>query len=381
MARTKKKAHPRRNTSTNPHLWGFDYGFLPNAMIVGNLDFPSYLTDARIDAVAYGMAHSRQLEATVPTITLLAKDPHNLKRAFDVFHHWSENTDPDAVELTLVFLRTGGYYLVISPELTRLQQRSLAYNRTHRSISSSVMWCKKLDSVDPILQQIRAINSSSSISPFILSGAKYSGPATATTLNSITIEEIEGLPELLKFEAHFVDDADVTDGTLASAVLSIEAGSDSPVGKSLSDRAPSSIAERRAEALACHFPVTLERLRVSGTARSLAREPRLCGIRPWQIEQATCNVVLQKELHRPIVRTYQEVEDQVVAALDERYELADGRELRLADVELIRKQVIADGNRLLSHVKGGRRGRLSRLQDRLRELSLLDGASAWLRHG
>ena len=374
----KKKAHARRHTSTNPHLWGFDYGFLPNAMIVGNLEFPGLLTNAQIDAVAYGMTHSRLLKATVPTITLLAKDPDNLKKAFDVFHHWSKNADPDAVELTLIFLRAGGYYLVISPELTRLQQRLFAYDRTHRSISSTPMWCKKLDSVDPVLQQIREINSSSSISPFILSGAVHRGATEATTLRSI--KEVEGLYELLKFEATFVDEADVAPGTFASAVLSIDAGSDLSVGKSRPDRDPRGIADRRAEALACHFPVTLERLRVGGVVRSLATEPQLSGIFPWQIEQAICNMELQRELNRPIVRTYQDVEDRIVTALRGRYELADGRGLGLADIELVRKQVIADGNRLLTHVKGGRRGRLSSLQGRLRELSLLDGVSVVLQN-
>ena len=216
MARKRKKQKkPRRNKAPRAPQWGFDYGCPPNAMAAGGLDFPTLLTDARIDGVAYRTRHSSELNEDVPAITLVAQDGEALAKAFSIFHNWTTSSDPDAVEVTVVFRDSRSYILGISPEPSRMEQRLLGYTRTRQAISCSALWCKPIDSLHPMLLSFRDHRASARIAPFILDGATYFGPRTAIPhAASIQLREVSGLRPLLKFEVTFVNESEVAAGTI-----------------------------------------------------------------------------------------------------------------------------------------------------------------------
>jgi hypothetical protein len=61
-----------------------------------------------VDAVAYGGAWSDAVNQFVPTISLVGQHAEGLAKAFEDFNAWSNMTDPDSVEVTFAFRKSGG---------------------------------------------------------------------------------------------------------------------------------------------------------------------------------------------------------------------------------------------------------------------------------
>ena len=372
----RKRKTTKHNRAPRALQWGFDYGCPPNVMAVGGLDFPTLLTEARVDAVAYDTQHSPELNEDVPAITLVAQDGDPLAKAFSIFHEWTTSSDSDAVELTFVLRDAGGYILGISPETSRLEQRCLGYDRTHQAISVSQLWCKQIDSTHPMLLSFRDHYASAHIAPYMLGGATYIGPRSAMPIaRSVELHQVSGLRPLLKFEVTFVDECEIAPGTIGWLASHVQS-SPNPQAPTRRDKPePNDIATRRHRVLAQHFPVTLERMRISRKAQGIILELQREGIEPWQVEQALCNLILGVDLDKENVKTPQEMRERTNKALDERYERADGSTLPLFGIDQVRSQVLADGNELLAHVRAKRIDDLSSLQSRLRSRGLLDGRS------
>ena len=377
MARKKKKRKTlRRNRAPRAPQWGFDYGCPPNAMAVGGLDFPTLLTDAHIDGVAYGTRNSPELNEDVPAITLVAQDGDALAKAFSVFHNWAASSDPDAVAVTFVFRESHSYILGISPEPSRLAQRLLGFSRTRQSISWSALWCKPIDSVNPMLLSFRDHYASARIAPYILDGATYFGPRNAIPCAApIQLHGVSGLRPLLKFEVTFVNENEVTPGTIGWLASRMQFPPN-PQASAGHDRLDANeIAGRRHRALSEHFPVTLERIRRSVEVREVRLKLLGEGIEPWQVEQALCSLILGMAVEKEHIKTRQQMRERIIETLDARFECADGGVLPLFGIDEIRRQVLADGNELLTYLKKRRKDDLSAMQSRLRSLGLLDGAS------
>ena len=115
----------RRAAQRNRTEYGFDYGIGITTMAVGSLEFNKNLVGAEVVAVAYGLEYSQKLGMTVPSITLVGRNEEPLRKAFEEFSDWAEATDADAIELTIVFMKSGGYRLCISPETGALFKRTL----------------------------------------------------------------------------------------------------------------------------------------------------------------------------------------------------------------------------------------------------------------
>ena len=316
------------------------------------------------------------MDEQLPTISLVAQSGDALAKAFSIFHDWSTATDSDAVELTFVIRDAGGYLLVISPEPSRLEQRILGYDRTHRVISASHLWSKPIDSLNPRLLAFRDRYASARIAPYFLDGATYTGPQTAFRMvTPPDLHEVSGLEPLLKFEVTFVDESEADPGTIGRIVSNIESSPNRQSPVRPHKPSPSEIASLRVRALSCHFPVTLERMRTTRDIRDLVRDLQQEGINPWQVEQALCNLVLASDLNKKGVTTRRQMHERTTSALDTRYELADGSALPLFGIERVRSQVLADGNELLAHMKAERANDLSSLQARLRSLCLVESQS------
>ena len=367
MARKRKNPH----RATRPQ--GFDYGLLPSAMAVGSFGFPGHLTAASVDAVAYGVAWSNELKKSIPSVSLLAQHGNELQKAFAEFSAWSQATDPDSVDLRFIFLNNGGYVLGISPEYSRLRRRCLDSDRAHRVLVCNGTWFKRMDSLHPALRELREY-SSQSIAPFSFSGATYFGPRNALTrFSPPEILPLTGIDSLLKFEVTFVDEDNVVPHTIEWVGAKLQ----SP--QSLSAAKPprldvDDIAKQRRNVIACHFPVTVERIRRRGDVLILMRHFIATDVRPWQIEQALCNLVIGSETGQGrhfAGLSSRKVIKHVALALHSRCELADGRTLSTFTVDEVRTQIVADGNALLRYFDKKKRPNLAAVQAGLSSLRAL----------
>ncbi len=373
----------RRRTSRGPDFKlrprGFDYGCLPYVAAIASVDFIGHLNAAVVDAIAYGSAWSGTLDKEVPVISLVAQRGNELVKAFEEFSAWSQMTDPDSVAMSFVFRKNGGYLLAISPEYSRLQRRCLGFDRAHRAFVLGPTWIKPIDSINPLLQAFRKY-CSAPIAPFLLDGVTYVGPRSVLTpRSSPDVRPIPSLKPLQKFEVTFVDEDEATPNSMAWLALRAESGNEpeSPTGPPKLE--PDGIAKQRTRALAQHFPVTLERMRRESSVQRLMRGLAEYGVRPWQIEQALCNLVLSAEMGRGAHfagLSAREAENGIIQAIRTRYELADGGELPAYSTEDVSTQVVADGNVLLRHLAKKRRANLAGLQAALRSLSALEADTA-----
>ena len=348
-------------------------------MALASSGFLDHLNAASVDAVAYGSVWSEAVNRTVPTISLVAQRGDDLAKAFEEFNAWSQMTDPDSVEITFVFRKSGGYVLAISPEPSRLERRCLGFDRTHRAMPFVAIWIKPINSVHPLLRSLRKY-CSAPIAPFVFGGVTYMGPKGVLSPSSPPdLPPIRGLQPLLKFEVTFIDEDDVTPNSMGWVAL--KAGSrqvpKSPTGRRKPE--PDDIAKQRVKTLAHHFPVTLERIRRSLSAPPLMMGLAESGVRAWQIEQALCNLVLSAEMGRGahyIGLSAHKAKSIIIEAMSLRYEQADGGAIPTFPIEDVATQVVADGNALLRYL--GKKGctDLTGVQPSLQSLSALDAATA-----
>ena len=361
---------------------GFDYGCLPYVMAVGSLDFPRHLSAAGIGAVAYGRTWSDVVEKIVPTITLVAQNGAELAKAFAEFSAWSKATDPDAVEIIFVFRKSGGYVLSISVEQSRLQRRCLGFHRTQRALIFAPAWFKPLDTVNPLLLNFRR-RLSAPIAPFLFDGAVYNSRLSAWSGSGGAappdLQMIPGLEPLLKFEAEFIDEDQVTPNTIGWAALNARTLQPPQSRNALHRMRPSEIARQRIDSLRCHFPVTLERIRRTSAMVGIFASLRSEGVRVWQIEQAICNLVLTADMRRSGHFSGfhgRAGEQAVLKALDSRHEMADGGDVPVFEAADTRRQIVADANALLRYLGEKSADDLAKVQAALKSASVLEAQPA-----
>jgi hypothetical protein len=376
--KTPKRKRPRTSVRT-PQPLGFDYGCLPYAMAVGAFEFVNHLTSATVDAVAYGGAWSDAVNQFVPTISLVGQHAEGLAKAFEDFNAWSNMTDPDSVEVTFAFRKSGGYVLAIAPEYSRLTRRCLGFNRVHRAIALGATWFKQIDSVNPTLLQFRK-HCSAPVAPFLLHAGVYIGPrGVLTAASPPDVRPIPGLKPLLKFEVTFVDEETAKPNSIGWIALRIGTGALQKSPKEPPKPEPQDIASERLKALSCHFPVTLERVRRSSNARIFVREVVGQGVRTWQVEQAICNLVLSRDAGlgpRHKSNSDRKADKKILQALSDRYEVADNTNAPTFSLEEVVSQVLADGNVLLRNLGEKPKTALIDLQRALAAVSALDAPSA-----
>jgi hypothetical protein len=317
----------------------------------------------------------------VPAITLIARNEIPVREAFREFNAWAAQTDGDALELTFIFRSDGSYLLVLAPETTRLQRRTLGYNRTSHVLVMTLMWVFPVTTTHPALRTIREYCKGFP-APIMFSAARLPPLLVAPSATASELRPVAGVKPLLKFSLTLVDESDVTPHSTAWAALqsaSMKGGSSSREKPPPPE--PAATGEMRAKMLRAHFPVTLERLQGSKwfdeMCLSLHRDH---GVRRWQVEQAICNLVLSEEtVGRPHFAGLgsRELADLVVKALDRRYEVANGSTLAPLSAEHVVTQIVADTSQLLSYYRRpSRLAALGAANASLASAELLDAPSA-----
>lgn len=199
----------KRRRAATRHLsgYGFDYGIGITAAVVGPMEFNKNLVDAEVVAIAYGFDYSKILGLQVPAITLVGRNEEPLRKAFEEFSCWAERTDADSIEVSIVFMKDGGYRLCISPEVGALYKRALKYDAVVNPLALQLTWNKVIETTSQQLIDFSEMHSAGIIRPFLLRAARYTGillsnsPPISELFHPITHRE-----ELLKFEIRFVDD-------------------------------------------------------------------------------------------------------------------------------------------------------------------------------
>ena len=367
----------RRFGGRNLSGLGFDYGVGIRAAAVGSMEFHKNLMDAEIVAVAYGHDYSQALKSRLPAITLVGRNEEPLRGAFEEFSNWAEWTDADAIEVTMVFMKDGGYRLCINPEVDALYKRALKYDTVFNPLALQVIWIKVINSTSQPLIDLRKFLSGGIIRPFLLRGAHYTGilqenrPPTPELLEPIAHNE-----ELLKFEIKFVDEGSKKDlhwQRIALGSRRVERATvveDRTIPKSM-------VWTRRKEAIKRLFPVTLWRSNSCESSVVLKHGAEERGLHGWQIEQAICNLVLSREIadgnfHFQGCKR-RDWPEQLWSALTSRFEVSgvDKEGFEQLTVEAIVRQAILDAKILLKEY-GEKRvpNKVERVQYLLRKHSL-----------
>ena len=366
-----------KTTSSNLPGFGFDYGLGITAAAVGSMEFNKSLIDADIIAVAYGFDYSQTLGAQVPAITLLGRNENPLRKAFDEFSNWASWTDADAIEVTIVFMKKGGYRLCINPEITALYKRAFRYDTVVNPMAFQLTWIKPIDTISKALIDLRRMLSTGIIRPFLLRAARYRGISLSTkTFDPGLVEPIHFGQELLKFEIRFVDENSTDDPQWQRIALGDHDPDSDSTSAGTSTPKPL-VWTRREEAIKRLFPVTMWRSNSLEACVELRRTAEALGLFEWQIDQALCNLLLSQEIadgnshFRGLLK--RDWPDQLWNALGDRFEVADATQLHFQQLKIgsMVHQAILDARVLLKHY-GVKRApkKLKRVQYMLQRYSL-----------
>ena len=367
----RRKKRRSRSRSTTPTPLGVDFGCFRTRAAVTLPEFSDHLREASIVAVAYGSDWSEALGTEVPSMSLVAQRAEPLREAFGIFSAWSDAADGDAIELTVVLKKSGGFLLGISPEYERLARRCVGFDRTAvPPLAFTPIWCKAIKTAHRHLMQLRSYTQRP-IAPFLFGGATLSGLLIHSDPDVPQVAAVPGLTSILKFDISFADESDVEPGGMGEMLLktvsptnrSSETRSSPQTGRTIID-----IGIERARVLRTHFPVTLERLHRSGRLQYLRTAVALdADVGLWQLEQAYCNLVLSAGsgwgIHYRRLRPRNR--DKILTAIGERYEIADGRLLDEFTCDQVCMQLMADGRALLRYLNEPSNGSISTVQARL----------------
>jgi hypothetical protein len=319
-------------------------------------------------------------------VELVGSHSEPLTRAFIEFKRWASFGDGDAVALSFIFLKAGGYLLSIGREPARARRDIMGSDRTYSPILVGASYIKRFDTRQRALEDLREYKRKHLISPFLFRAAVIKrGAGTAPVLEQV--EPVTDIEPLLKFEAEFVDEDTIEPGTSHHSLLTMSQQSESsgrarkqPSLSSLPDAGRQQAADyfrHRARMLERHFPVTIERIR-AGRYSEMMSVLREGGVKDWQFDQAASNLLLSASLCNgqifyPTVSSG-EFTKLVAQAIQQREERSDTPELTRFSTNDIMAQVRLDVMALL-HAEGqtlSSSSTLDSLQEKLARLNLLE---------
>lgn len=368
---------------------GFDFGLEVRALAVSDTSFIGLLQEAEVVACAYGYVMSGPLGVPMFEMSLVGTNSEPLSKAFTEFKRWATSSDGDAVELTFIFLKEGGYVLSICREHSRALHDLLGSGRTFSPILVGAVYNKRLDTRDPTIERFRQFKTKHLISPFLF-GAATVKPNTGT---APAIQEVCPLPDvepLLKFEADFLDEGAVGPDNPHYPIITMIHKPRSlsrkrrrphlPLPPKPSQQ-PEIHFRHRAGILQRHFPVTVERIRAGRYPETMSAL-RERGVKDWQVEQAVANLLLSNSICSGQL-FYADVPSEdlprrIGQATEQREERSDTPELTQFSTEDIITQVQLDAVALLrleGQVISTSSG-LDSLQKRLASLNLLEPPNA-----
>ncbi|HVA68613.1 MAG TPA: hypothetical protein VNF45_04825 [Candidatus Binataceae bacterium] len=347
MKKRNKKQHKQKRIPPPPRPNGFDFGIDQMAMAISDYQFSNLFHDAKVSACVYGIGYSPEVGTNVPFISLAASNIDPLRAAFEILHRWDRAPGDDGLSLEFILRRDGGYLIAISPDFRAMLSRVNKSDRFFTQFGVNVSWIKDFPARGPWLADFRKYLAQRA-APFVFTGCQWVAADQPP-------RHVPGLPEILKFEAHFSDEGSTTPGSFGHAMLDLHNQGKSK-GKHSALEKPTqpieAIRERRADQLKRHFPVTLSRSRTELAFEGFQSRNSNLGMQRWQWEQAFCNAVVSIEMtggaHYPGLG-----ERELVAAIAQqllgRIELAGMPAPTRVDDEVLIAQILLDGRYLLKN--------------------------------
>jgi hypothetical protein len=340
-----KKKKPKKSQPM-PVMPGCDFGLEHHIAVLGAVDFNNDLRSADVMGCAYGFHHSQEVDASLPIVYLIAKNPELLKQALLQFKAWMDATGPDALNVEILYSEHG-YHISFAPDPKHLLWRTVGLDQTIDPLISGLIYVKKIDTRHPFLDKLAA-HAQLPIAPVIISGAQYIGP-DAPGPGPLTIHSTRPIPDcpslfLLRLPI-YKDPSEVPE---TSGLMSFTQRLDKKrLSRSRDDyphstRAPVAVFRRREQRLASLMPITLHLLRTQAELREKVRALAGQDYEIWQVEQAAINQRVWALLPPETRRTIQNPKE-LFSALSGFVE-GESPEWRdiLADEEAILKQVDRD---------------------------------------
>jgi hypothetical protein len=385
--KSQSQSRPSKESAAGlaPQQRGFDFGIDLPGVLLADMSFIDLLKQAEIIACSYQYVAEGPFGVPMREIALVGYHHEPLAKAFAEFQRWGASEDGDAVQLSFIFLKDGGYLLEIEREPIRATRNLRGLNRVFSPILIGGAYIKKFDTRHQALGALRKYKTKFLISPFLF-GAASIASASSGILSPEDIQPIPSVAPLLKFEAEFVDEETLQPGARHHSLLK-PPGARSQKKKALlnalptpSKQKPADYSRHRKTMIERHFPVTVERIR-AGRYSELMSAVRNRGVRQWQFEQAACNLLLSATLADG-QKFYPNIPDgeftkELGKALDEREERSDTPKLSQFSVDDIVTQVALDAAALLQavgHVASS--CTLEVLQEQLRARKLLEPPNA-----
>lgn len=335
---------------------GFDFGIEATFLNVPAFEWANDITRSGVAGCAYGEQFVPELGTKIPSISLIVRDGVLFKKAFSQFEEWIAGSDDDAVDVTIVFLRSGGYLLGISREIERQHALSPTPAFFDR-IEMVQSWIKTMDSTHPAIRTLQQYHRGF-IAPIAIDAVLL--PPTGLPRPGQLMRPVPGTRPLVKFHYSFVEEDDEAMQPAAEAILSVHRGRDAPPSRTMGARRrparqPSQWLAKRADVFAQMFPVTLFRARRTGLLDRVRRHHQSQGVVTWQVEQAICNLVTSRQvgssgLHYNGLRR-DELLDRVGRLAANYMEIADGSD-SLSEItdEAVSHQLFLDASFLVKHL-------------------------------
>lgn len=351
----KKTTRPRKATVGSAK--GYDFGTPVHFLQVGDTEWMTTISDAQIVGCSYGYYPVAELGTNIPALSLIARDKDRVVSAFKTFDSWTAGSDDDALEATIVFLRSGAYLLGISPEPDRMAARMpLAPIVDRMAILQT--WVKRMDTTHEGLRELQRFHKGL-IAPIALHASWL--PQVFPNPSITNLKFIPEVRPFIKFRFSFVDEDDEVMPPTADIMLQLHRGRLKKGSVGNMHPGPPKVSARmwtqkREAVLREMFPLTLFRARVSGLMDASRGKFVPGKVADWQIGQAICNIVLSREISKDAYH-YEGVHPEnltgtVIDTARAHTEIADGEE-KLKDItpDHVEGQMRLDADYLVAHLK------------------------------
>ncbi len=326
--------------TTLPSVYGCDYGVSAYSAVVVDTSFVEVLREANVYGCGYGEQLLKDGGGLGRILWLVGEKEASLRQAFDIFRSWAIGTDDDALSLQIILLDSGGYLLLLGPDPDRAQIRIAGYGSSLRPLIYSATYAKRMDTTSPFVIELQRYVKQA-ISPVMF------GAAIAPRQLGGEPKLLEDCPELLLYKIAVYSESEARLNPSLKHFVERVYGTDRPEDERLKRPEPPStqaVSKRRVTMIKNFFPVT--RFRVQHEKRFYVLTEGLLaqGVRPWQVEQALCNLQLTGDIRANVVQ--EGGAPPIWTALSSRFE-----DLQTILVEphlfQIKDQLLADAQQLL----------------------------------
>jgi hypothetical protein len=268
---------------------GYEYGLKPHMILIGDIDFSKYFTEAKCLGLIYAFGINEANNQVPVQIAFLFQNEEPAKKFLNCLMNWIErsNNDGDAVSIEFIENNKGGYAIAIFPEMNRFIDRNVPKHLKDR-ISPIMMTQTHFKEIDSISLNYYAFKTNYKKAERIAVGYAIGSP------NKI---EKQSDKYFIKTEFNFYEKGKIPQNSSAEMYDYIQ--KEKIFDKENRPKPPKEtteeIAKRRLDEIKIFFPVTYNKLNNQGWLSNLVKEVN----KKYEkniIIQAICNLILFERL-------------------------------------------------------------------------------------